>query len=147
MTETPIYRFADEYRWLSNFWPAQVEFEGRTYPSVEHAYQAAKTFDPQDRAFIAAAATPGAAKRLGKKITLRSDWESNKIDIMTNLVRYKFTHHLELWNKLLATGNRPLYEGNHWGDRFWGVVPSGEGGIGQNHLGKIIMRVREELRQ
>src|SRR5437867_11486421 len=91
-----IESFEDEYRFLSNFWPATVEFEGLTYPTVEHAYQSAKTLDMNERKRIAGLATPAEAKRAGRQLALRGDWEQVKCDVMERCVRYKFTHHPEL---------------------------------------------------
>ncbi|CAN5536248.1 NADAR family protein [soil metagenome] len=137
-----IAEFQGEYRFLSNFFPATVEFEGITYPTVEHAYQSAKTLDMAERKRIAALPAPSDAKREGRKLKLRDDWETAKFDVMETCVRYKFTHDADLRAKLLATGDAILEEGNHWGDRVWGVVD----GVGENRLGKILMKVRSELR-
>lgn len=136
-----IVEFRGEYRFLSNFYPAEVELDGKEYPSVEHAFQAAKTLNPLSRARIHVCETAGGAKRLGKTVPLREDWEEVKIDVMTNLVTQKFSRHPELKEKLLATGDRELVEGNWWGDTFWGVCR----GTGENHLGKILMQVRDWL--
>ena len=137
-----IESFQGEYRFLSNFWPAEVVFEGIKYPSVEHAYQSAKTLDRSERQKIAAIADPGEAKRAGRALTYRADWEAVKFDVMEQCVRYKFTHHADLRTKLLATGDAELIEGNDWGDRVWGVYQ----GQGENRLGKILMKIRAELR-
>lgn len=143
MTGTgPIDRFADDYDFLSNFFDAAVQLDGQWYPTVEHAFQAAKTADATERARVRAAGSPGVAKRLGRKVTLRADWESVKVSIMEALVRQKFEVHADLKEKLLATGERELIEGNQWNDTFWGRCR----GHGKNHLGKILMRVREALR-
>src|SRR4051812_4790441 len=91
-----IAEFQGPYRFLSNFWPADVKFEGITYPSVEHAYQSAKTLDMSERRRIAALATPADAKREGRKLQLRSDWETAKFEVMEQCVRYKFTRHNDL---------------------------------------------------
>jgi len=123
--------------------PAVVEFEGITYPHVEGAYQSAKTLDMNERRRIAAIADPAEAKRAGRALKYRDDWEAVKFDVMETCVRYKFTHHPELRAKLLATGNAVLEEGNNWDDRIWGVVD----GVGENRLGKILMKVRDELRR
>lgn len=139
---TRIDSFSGEYRFLSNFWPAEVEFEGQRYPSVEHAYQAAKTLDPVERRRIATQATPSAAKRAGRALVLRDDWLEVKLDVMESCVRDKFTRHAELRRRLLETGDAELVEGNTWGDRYWGVFE----GQGENHLGKILMKIRGELR-
>ena len=136
-----ITRFSGEYRWLSNFHYAEVFFEGRKYPSTEHAYQAAKTLDPEQRLMIKNCKTCGQAKRLGQDVTLRQDWESVKLDVMRAVVWYKFANHDDLKKLLLATGDEHLVEGNTWQDYFWGVC----GGRGQNHLGRILMDVRKQL--
>ncbi len=136
-----ISSFSGPHRWLSNFWPAEVVLDGVAYPTVEHAYQAAKTLCPTEREFVRAATTPGAAKRCGKRITLRPDWDKVKSAVMLNLVRQKFDlDPLGAW--LLATADHELIEGNTWGDTFWGMCH----GRGQNVLGKILMRVRNELK-
>jgi ribA/ribD-fused uncharacterized protein len=137
-----IGRFKGEYRFLSNFWPRPLTLDGITYPTVEHAYQAAKTLDPQERTRIASLATPKMAKQAGGRVTLRPDWgEHVKLGIMEDLVRRKFADP-GLAARLLATGVEELVEGNTWNDRFWGVCR----GVGRNELGRILMRVRSELR-
>ncbi len=137
-----IGAFQGEYRFLSNFWPAVVVDEGIVYPTVEHAYQAAKTLDLGERRRIAGLATPGEAKRAGEAMVLRGDWASIKYAVMLRCVRYKFLHHAELGAKLVGTGDAYLEEGNTWGDEIWGVYR----GRGTNWLGKILMEVRGELR-
>lgn len=136
-----IKTFSGENRFLSNFWLAEVEFEGVVYPSSESAYQAAKTLCLETRKEFTMLA-PGHAKRAGKKLTMRPDWEQVKISVMTEIVRDKFSRHTDLKEKLLATGEQELVEGNHWNDCFWGVCK----GKGENNLGKILMRIREELK-
>jgi ribA/ribD-fused uncharacterized protein len=137
-----VAEFQGEYRFLSNFWPATIDFEGITYPTVEHAYQAAKTLDINQRRRIAALPTPSDAKRQGRALALRADWEHVKFDVMEGCVREKFTRHADLRAALLSTGDAPLEEGNTWGDRVWGIYE----GQGENRLGKILMKVRQELR-
>ena len=137
-----ISEFRGETRWLSNFHKCPIYYEGIVYPSTEHAYHAAKTLDIEARKIIAALPSPGAAKYLGMKIPLRPNWDSIKLEIMTNLNRQKFQGDLELAARLLSTGNQELVEGNNWGDTYWGVCD----GIGGNNLGKILMKIREELR-
>lgn len=132
-----INSFHGEYRFLSNFWPVDVTLDGVTYPSVEHAYVAAKTLDVAIRGEILMIELPGDVKRLGRKIKLRSDWEAVKLSIMTDLVRQKFARP-DLRKLLAMTGKATLIEGNTWGDTFWGVCK----GVGENHLGKILMEVR-----
>lgn len=114
-----IDRFDGVNDLLSNFYPAPVDLDGQTYPTVEHAFQSAKTTDPDERERIRLTPDPASAKRLGRQVRLRPDWETYRLDVMAELV-----------------------EGNTWHDTFWGVC----NGKGQNHLGRILMRVRAELR-
>lgn len=139
-----ITEFKNEYRFLSNFFPCRIDWEGIAYLSVEHAYQASKTLDCKERLNVANLSTPGKAKRVGQKLEIRPDWEEVKIPVMESLVRQKFTRHSMLKHLLLATGNQKIQEGNTWNDTFWGVSLST--GEGRNELGKILMRVRRELR-
>jgi hypothetical protein len=113
------------------------------FPTVEHAFAAAKTHDVETKKRIASAPTPSAAKYAGRKVALREDWESVKTDVMLSLIRIKFTKHPNLGAMLLDTGDASLLEGNSWNDRVWGVdVRTGEG---ENRLGQILMQVRDEL--
>ena len=137
----PIDGFSGEFRWLSNFWPALVNLDGMTYPTVEHAYQAAKTTDEDARKLIRDAPSPGKAKRMGGRLAIRPDWGDVKLRVMEDLLRQKFAPRSELAMKLSGTGNRPITEDNSWGDVFWGV----SNGTGENNLGKLIMRIRDEL--
>jgi ribA/ribD-fused uncharacterized protein len=140
-TPTKIDRFAGEYRFLSNFYPATVVYEGLTYPDSEHAYQSAKTLDMNERRRIAALPTPAEAKHAGEALKYRPDWPQIKYQVMLDCVRDKFTRNPHLRAKLLATGDAYLEEGNTWNDRIWGV----SNGQGTNWLGKILMLVRAEL--
>lgn len=135
-----IDNFDGEYAFLSNFYESPMTIQGITYPTNEHFFQAMKTLDPSERKKIASAQTPGQAKRLGRQVKLRWDWEGVKEDVMLIGLRYKFSNP-DLKEKLLATGNEELVEGNWWGDQYWGVCD----GIGKNKLGKLLMKVREEL--
>jgi ribA/ribD-fused uncharacterized protein len=143
VAESKITSFSGEYRWMSNFWPSPVTYQGVVYPSVEHIYQAMKTLDESWRAKILSCETPGRAKRMSREVPLRPDWEEVKVGIMTELVQSKFASSEELARKLLGTGERVIEEGNTWGDTFWGVCK----GEGQNMMGRILMQVRSELRE
>ena len=134
---------SDEYRFLSNFWPCKIILDAEVYSSVEHAYQAAKTIDPFARALIRGTPTPAAAKRLGRNVLLRPEWTTSmlRVNVMRDLLRQKFSIQ-PLRERLLATGDVELIEGNHWGDHFWGVCD----GRGENHLGKLLMEIRGEVR-
>jgi hypothetical protein len=140
-----IAEFQNENRFLSNFWPAEVVYEGIPYPTAEHAYQATKTLDTNERKKIAALKTPAEAKHAGEALKQRDDWNDIKFKVMEDVVRYKFTNHSDLRQKLLATGDAELEEGNTWNDQIWGISPPNSNN-GQNHLGKILMKVREELK-
>lgn len=135
-----IKSFTGEYSFLSNFYGCFIPYMDLTFPTVEHAFQAAKSLDPEVRSRFQYCPSAGDAKRRGKMIDLRPDWEQVKVDIMTDLVRIKFQHP-ELKKKLLDTGYAHLEEGNRHGDRFWGTCA----GKGRNELGKILMKVRDEL--
>lgn len=137
-----IDRFEGKYAFLSNFFPSEFKYEGIFYPTNEHFFQAMKTLDIKERRAIANAANPGLAKHLGRTVTLRSDWEQIKEDVMLQGLRLKFTD-VNLGNMLLDTGDEELVEGNWWGDQTWGVCR----GVGENKLGKLLMQVRDELRR
>ena len=132
-----IVEFNGKHRFLSNFHKHPVMYQGILYPSNEHAYQASKTLDVHVRRKIAAAATPGRAKRLGRSVSLRRNWETIKVGIMSELIWTKFTDP-ELCRMLLATGDAVLIEGNSWNDTFWGVCD----GKGRNMLGELLMATR-----
>lgn len=136
-----IDSFNGKYRFLSNFAPCKVTYDGVEYSSTEHAYQAAKTLDTKVRKFIAEAETPGEAKKRGQKCSLRPEWETIKLDVMLDLLRQKFKQP-DFKRALLNTGDAELIERNTWKDVFWGVC----NGKGENHLGKLLMKVREELK-
>lgn len=138
-----IDSFSDGHRFLSNFYPSKVKWEGVVYPSVEHAFQSAKTLSTDARKQMAELGSPGEAKKWGRGVALRPDWERVKQEIMLQLLMQKFTVHEDLRLALLATGDAELVEGNTWGDRYWGVVD----GQGENWLGKTLMYVRDRLRE
>lgn len=140
--ENGIYGFSGEYRWLSNFYPVRIELEGLAYPSVEHAYQALKTLDKDVRnEFTSLSLKAGEAKYKGRSIQLRKNWNDQmKLLTMRRCLEKKFEHD-ELRNRLIGTGNRYIEETNRWNDKFWGICD----GKGSNHLGSLLMSIREEL--
>ncbi len=145
MTE-PIKSFTGDYAFLSNFYCEHIEYEGDTYASNEHAYQAAKIRDRAARHPLTVEAgiqmTPGQAKRFGRSVTLRPFWNAERVKVMEFLQYRKFVRSPHLATLLIATGDAELIEGNRWGDTFWGVC----NGVGQNQLGKILMDVRAAMR-
>ena len=116
-------------------------FSGIVYTTSEHAYQAAKTLDDNAKMNISVIGSPGDAKKYGKSVRLRVDWDDVKLEIMTAIVREKFMQNPSLKEKLLATADLELIEGNTWGDTYWGVCND----VGENHLGIILMELRESL--
>ena len=134
-----IDRFDGEYAFLSNYSASPFRIDYVLFPTMEHYFQANKADNRNDYLHIAYAPTPGEAKRLGRKIRLRSDWEEIKDKVMLTGLRKKFADP-ELRSLLLATGDEELIEGNYWGDTYWGVC----NGVGQNKLGKLLMQVREK---
>jgi len=135
-----INEFRGKYRFLSNFFPSVVVLGGEQYPSVEHAYQASKSDDIYYRIKVASAPEPSMAKKLGRQIKLRSDWEQVKVAVMLSLLRQKFNDPI-MRSALRGTGDALLIEGNTWGDKFWGQV----NGVGENMLGILLMVVRAEI--
>lgn len=137
--------FDGEFAFLSNFYESPIKYNGTvTMPTVEHYFQAAKAAEPLDFLKIAAADTPGKAKRLGRKCKLRADWEEKKIDVMRQALKLKFADPT-LKAKLIATGDEELVEGTTWHDRFWGVCNCEKcQGHGENHLGRLLMELRNE---
>lgn len=134
---TPINSFRGEYHFLSNFYPFAFTWNGITYPTLEHIFQASKTENQDERAHIAACGTPGMAKRMGRKVSPRPDWDRIKIALMYELLSIKFSDP-NLRDLLLQTGDATLIEGNDWGDTFWGRV----GGVGANWMGVLLMLAR-----
>ncbi len=137
-----IDSFRDKYFFLSNFYLCKIKIDGVEYSSGEAAFQAQKCVDKEEKARFVEL-TPLLSKKFGKSVKLRPDWEKVKVDIMTEVVRAKFTQNTDLAEKLIATGDAELIEGNHWRDYFWGMC----NGKGKNNLGKILMKIREELKQ
>jgi ribA/ribD-fused uncharacterized protein len=137
----PIKSFRGESAFLSNMSSSPIKLGGVEYPTVEHAFQAAKTTDPSERAKILAAKTAGEAKKIGRTVTLRKGWTQMREEVMEKALRAKFEQNPELKKKLLETEGVELIEGNTWGDTFWGQV----NGKGSNKLGKLLMKIRDEL--
>jgi ribA/ribD-fused uncharacterized protein len=138
--EKAIRQFRGDFFFLSNFYNCPVAYKQLTYTNNEAAFQAQKCVSDTERIQFTKL-SPSEAKRLGRRVSLRKDWEDVKVSIMEEVVRAKFTQNAELADKLLATGDAHLEEGNTWGDRVWGTV----NGIGANQLGIILMKIRDEI--
>ena len=148
MSPTEISRFRDEYDFLSNFYPCNITYDGLKYGSVEVAFQAAKCSDTTERQKFTSL-NPGYAKKLGKEIELRNDWESVKKSVMWELLVIKFINNPTLMKKLIETGDTRLIEGNSWHDNYWGDCEclKCKDVKGQNVLGELLMQIRKRQLQ
>ena len=142
-----ITKFTGQFDFLSNFYESPIKYEGISYPTVEHAFQAAKTRDSDTRQQIANIQKPSEAKAAGNRNGILKDfnhveWELRKDGVMEELLRIKFQDP-ELKSLLIQTGRAKLIEGNTWGDTYWGVDL--ETGEGANKLGVILEGIRSEI--
>lgn len=140
-----INSFDGKHAFLSNFFESPIIIEEMSYPTAEHAFQAMKTLDINMRMMILNCQAPGQAKRMGRRLALRSDWEIVKFDIMRMVVSTKFEQHPELMKLLIETGDSLLIEGNLWHDNTWGICycPDCDKISGKNMLGIILMEIRD----
>ena len=136
----PVRGFRGPYRFLSNFARTPVTVDGVTYRTLEHGFQAAKTDDATARAAVMAVRSPAAARLRGQTVPLRAGWDQQRLAVMARLLRAKFSDP-RLAAALVATGTAELVEVNTWDDGYWGVC----GGQGNNHLGRLLMALRDEL--
>ena len=152
-----IDKFEGRFRFLSNFYPCKIEHKGIKYPSVEHFYVAMKVTEMQlldgvyytaadFREMIARVSNPGDVKKMGQRIKVRKDWDDKKLEFMSWAVKEKFKDET-LAEMLLMTKDEPIVEGNWWHDKFWGVCTCAKcSNTGENHLGNILMGIRDELK-
>ena len=139
-----IDKFSGEYEFLSNMYPCKITYGGITYKCSESAYQAQKR---PDLAIRFAELDGYTAKKLGRQVEIRSDWERAKLRIMATIVFQKFNQNKDLAEKLLLTGDAELIEGNYWGDTYWGICNNRVyDNVGENYLGKILMFTRTILK-
>jgi hypothetical protein len=145
MNQEPIKEFQGEYRFLSNFYVCNnLCINGKNYSTVEHYYQSKKCKFVEEEELIRTCTSPSQAKKLGKTVIIRDDWGNVKKYIMYAGVLEKFKQNRYLLDKLRATGDAQLIEGNWWGDEYWGF--SFKSNRGANWLGKILMYVRDKLK-
>lgn len=133
-----INSFKDEYAFLSNFYESKFIYNGKMFRNSEAAFQAQKCPEREDE-FLTLNAFE--AKKLGRQVTLREDWEDVKDLIMAEVLEAKFNYNPSLKQMLIDTKDVKLVEGNTWNDIYWGVCK----GVGENKLGKILMMLREEF--
>lgn len=142
-----IDSFEGEYFFLSNFSKSSIEYDGITYPTVEHAYQAQKTLDKDLRLAVSELKTPSESKRFGKSVVLREHWDTIKVGIMVELCEIKFqTSYYK--KQLLLTEDATLIEGNTWHDNFWGDCrcEKCKNITGLNYLGRLLMEIRDAVK-
>lgn len=136
-----------EHAFLSNFALVTIEYKGFVYPSVEHAYMSAKCDDPQWKVYCSNTnVKPGDVKKASRHIRLVDNWNVIKFAIMEECLRKKFAQE-PFKGKLMATGDEYLQEGNWWNDKVWGVDLKSNPPVGENNLGKLLMKIRSELKQ
>lgn len=144
-----IHSFYGRWAFLSNFYPSPLAWEGITYPTAEHAYNAGKTTNRAARYVIAEAPTPALAKRKGRALELRPNWDLQvRYEVMREILWAKFTAHPGRIDALLSTGDALLVEGNRWHDQVWGDCYCGRPQClepGHNHLGWMLMELRAQL--
>lgn len=152
-----IDKFEGRYSFLSNFYHCEIYYQGIVYPSVEHYYVALKCNNDQMidgvyytrgdfRELISKIKTAGKAKKMGRTLSLRKDWEDVKLKVMEYGLRQKYNHP-ELKEQLLSTGDNELVEGNWWHDNVFGSCTCARcGNKGANHLGRLLMTIREEIK-
>lgn len=144
-TENVIGPFEGDWRFLSNFAPVSVRYDGTVFSTSEHAYQAAKADEePELYERIAATTDPDEAKHLGRQASLSENWDEQKRYVMLEIVTAKFAQNPTCRDKLLNTNERTIVELNSWDDTYWGAdIDTGKG---TNMLGRILMGVRSSLR-
>ena len=143
-----IKEFSGKYEFLNNFYNAPVFYNGLLYKNSEAAFHAQKTLNLKDRERFTEY-NPSRSKKEGRKLNLRQDWETVKDNIMYEICKAKFSQNIDLKHKLIDTGNQYLEEGTTgWHDNYWGNCECDKckNFVGQNKLGRILMRIREELK-
>lgn len=145
-----IKQFRGEYRWLSNFHPfdtpATITIRGKKYeiPTAEHWYVMEKTNCDATKIHILNERSPGNVKKFGRMLDVVPNFDETKLEVMRYIVYYKYSSVSPvLKDRLLATGDEIIQEGNNWGDTYWGVCL--KTGKGENNLGKLIMECRSTL--
>lgn len=137
-----IEEFRGEHAYLSNFYVHPLRVGKIRYHSVEQYFQSRKCARQDDWEAVMATSFPAQAKRVGRHVDLREDWEEVKLYVMRKALTCKFREDNPLGSRLIDTGHHVLVEGNTWGDEYWGVSD----GVGKNWLGFLLMARRAEIR-
>lgn len=140
-----IIAFRGPYRFLGNESWCDVTFDGVVYPSIAHAFQSAKTLNKTKREEIRKATRFKQVSRLGATLVTRRDWKKVQCDILESLLRQKFAQP-KFREVLLSTKDYKLINGDHRGETYWGMIYTGRKWVGDNRLGKLLMKIREEIR-
>ena len=143
MSEPIFFWKHQEFGAFSNFFLSPVVIDNKSWPTVEHYYQAMKTLDVEVQERVRLTDTPGQSKKMGQTVELRPDWEVVKYEIMLKALRVKYAHD-PLRALLISTGDAEIYEDSPY-DKIWGTGVQGGIGTGQNLLGKALMQVRGEI--
>lgn len=143
-----FYKVCDSYGCFSNFSPHPIQLDGLYWQTVEHYYQSQKFIGTEHEELVQVireVPTPMEAAALGRDRSrkLRPDWEQVKQPLMWQAVLTKFLTHTDIQAILLNTGEELIVEDSPT-DYYWGC---GQDKTGQNQLGKILMKVRQEIRQ
>jgi len=138
-----INSFRGKYSFLSNFYFSPFKVKDKEYKTVEHYYQSQKTLDENEQEKIRNVKSPSEAKKLGKQVKIRVEWDFQKTRFMYIGLLSKFQQNKDLAKKLIDTGDSELIEGNNWHDTYWGVC----NGVGKNTLGKLLMIIRSHLKE
>lgn len=139
MNQKIIYKGKWVYNWFSNMEPDPIVIDDITYPAVENYYQGMKSGHPKILKLFSEL-SPSQSKKEGRRLKLRENWEQIKFDVMEKALRIKFAPGTSWYTKLMETEGE-IVEWNNWGDRIWGKTLDEEG---ENHLGKILMKIRDE---
>ena len=137
-----FYKIKDPHGYMSNYKRARFFIYGRWWNWVEAPYQAQKTLDPLEQEAIWQAKSNNDSRLLGQKVTMRPDWDEIKSNIMYECCLAKFLQHKDLRDQLISTCDEELIEDSPI-DSWWGCGKNGEG---RNELGKILMKIRGELK-
>lgn len=142
MNTTPITSFRGEHALLSNFALTPIRLGGVVYPTAENAFQAAKN-PGEDYRLSLCALSPAQARRAGRQVQLRLDWNRVRDQIMLGILTQKFRPGTAAFRVLMSTGDAPIVEENTWGDTYWGRCH----GVGSNRLGVMLMSLRSRYAQ
>lgn len=139
-----ITKFRGDHFFLSNMFPCEINYNGNVFGSSEAAYMSRKNNSKSWLSTCINTKNPILVKTMSHSIYIIKKWPEIKLQVMSDILRIKFSIP-ELQAKLFETGDEEIYEGNTWNDRYWGVDHLTL--QGENHLGKLLMNIREQIKQ